>query len=95
MDLIIPSGTKAPGSSGAPDDPDNDDYDDDNDKGGMSVGTLAGILFGVLGLIALAAVIIVCYCKKRQRVPNDQTDQPMVQASAPPYNPNYRGASEA
>ena len=136
MDLIISSGTRAPGSSGAPNDPDDDD--DDNDKGGLSDGAIAGIVIGVI-VVIIVAVIIVVKCSNRERVPKnqpvqpvpappavvsystptpayppygpepgapvhstridmappsyDQTMSPAVQASAPPYNPYYRGAS--
>ena len=133
--LSIFSGTRAPGSSDAPEDPGDDD--DEDGKSGLSGGAIAGIVIGVIAAI-MVAVIIVVKCSNRGRVPKnqpvqavvappavvsysaptppyppygpepgvpvhstridlppsyDQTMSTAVQASAPPYNPYYKGAS--
>ena len=90
MDSFISSGTRAPGSSDAPNDP-HDDQDDDNDKGGLSGGAIAGIVIGVI-VVIIVAVIIVVKCSNRERVPKNQPVQPVP---APPAVVSYNAPTPA
>ena len=88
--LSIFLGTRAPGSSDAPNDP-HDDQDDDNDKGGLSGGAIAGIVIGVI-VVIIVAVIIVVKCSNRERVPKNQPVQPVP---APPAVVSYNAPTPA
>ena len=94
--LSIFLGTRAPGSSDAPNDPDNDDDDDDYNvhdynEGGMSVGGIAGMVIGVIPAV-IAAVIIVVKCSHRERV---HMNQPVQSVPAPPAVVSYSAPTPA
>ena len=59
-----------------------------SNTGGLSTGAILGIVFGVIGFIAIIAVIIICCRRKRYYEPeiplNNTAQQPIYQTYQPP-----------
>ena len=80
-----------------------------SNTGGLSTGAILGIVFGVIGFIAIIAVIIICCCRKRYYAPeiplNNTAQQPIYQPPAqvyqspapiyPPPGPVYQPPAQA